>query len=203
MKENDITAFSMEYASYLIRKVRVIESIILFGSVARGDFDKESDIDIFVNIRNPRKVDKDIVRKATNEFYGTKTFEKWKMLGIKNYFSVIAGNIDSDEWADLRRSIMTDGIVLYGKYISSPKKMSHYVLVSYESVKNDKKRVTLHRKLFGYGLNGKRYPGIVEKENGIRIYNNSFLIKIESYKKIKDIFNEMKISPKIIEVWKD
>lgn len=203
MKRNELIALSMEYASYLMRKAIDVESIIIFGSVARGDFDKESDIDIFVNIRNSRKVDKDIIRKATNEFYGTKAFEKWKMLGIKNYFSVIVGNIDSNEWADLRRSIMTDGIVLYGKYLASPKKMRHYVLISYESVKNDKKRVNLHRKLFGYVLNGKRYPGIVEKENGIRIYNNSFLIKIESYKKIKDIFNEMKISPKIIEVWKD
>src|SRR3989338_1392656 len=111
MKRNELIAFSMEYASYLMRKTISIESIILFGSVARGDFDKESDIDIFVSVRNSRKTDKDIVRKATNEFYGTKTFEKWQMLGIKNYFSVIVGNINSDEWADLRRSIMTDGVL--------------------------------------------------------------------------------------------
>ncbi len=62
MKKNEIIAFSMEYASYLMRKAIGIETIILFGSVARGDFDKESDTDIFVNIRNARKADKDIVR---------------------------------------------------------------------------------------------------------------------------------------------
>lgn len=193
----------MEYASYLIHNMINIDSIILFGSVSRGDFDKESDIDIFINIKNSTKKDKEIIRKITNNFYNTKSFEKWKLLGIKNDFSVMVGNIDSDEWTNLRRSIMTDGILLYGKYLAKPKKMNHYVLVSYGSIKNDKKRVNLHRKLFGYALNGKRYQGTIEKENGIRVSSNSFLIKIDSYKKIKNIFDEMKINPKIIEVWKD
>ncbi len=203
MKRNEIIALAMEYASYLVHNMAHIENIILFGSVARGDFDKKSDIDIFINIINPGKKDEDKARKITNNFYNTKCFEKWKLLGVQKDFSAIVGNINSASWSDLRRSIMTDGIVLYGKYLSSPEKMSHYVLVSYNAVKNDKKRVTLHRKLFGYKLKDKKYRGIIENENGIRVSVNSFLIKIESYRKIKLIFDELKVTPNVIEVWKE
>ena len=203
MKRNEVVALAMEYASYLVCNAERIENIILFGSVARGDFDKKSDIDVFVDIRNPSKKDEKSIKKITDNFYDTKCFEKWKLLGIEKDFSVIVGDANKSEWAGLKRSIMTDGITLYGKYLSAPKKMLHYILISYKPVKNDKKRVNLHRRLFGYILKGKRYHGIVETEGGIRVSSNSFLIKIGSYRKVKNIFSELSIDPSVIEVWID
>ena len=50
MKQETLVAYSMSAGSYLVENVPGIRNIILFGSVARGKFDKESDIDIFVDV---------------------------------------------------------------------------------------------------------------------------------------------------------
>ena len=89
MKRNELIALAMEYASYLMHNMPNINNIILFGSVARGDFDKKSDIDIFVDVANPGKKDEDCVRKLTDNFYNTKCFEKWKLLGMQKDFSAM------------------------------------------------------------------------------------------------------------------
>ncbi|MBI2137532.1 nucleotidyltransferase domain-containing protein, partial [Candidatus Woesearchaeota archaeon] len=45
----------MDVASFLVQKVserEKIRNIILFGSVARGEADKTSDVDLFVDVTN-------------------------------------------------------------------------------------------------------------------------------------------------------
>ena len=50
LKQNELIAYAMDFASYLISKVDGIHRIILHGSIARGDFDDESDIDLFIDV---------------------------------------------------------------------------------------------------------------------------------------------------------
>ena len=53
MNNSYLTAYALDFASFLIQKTKnrdKIRNIILFGSVARQDESKESDIDIFVDI---------------------------------------------------------------------------------------------------------------------------------------------------------
>jgi len=50
LSQNEIIAYAMDFCSYLISKIdKGINSIILYGSIVRGDFDEESDIDLFID----------------------------------------------------------------------------------------------------------------------------------------------------------
>jgi len=49
--KSKLIAYAMDFASFLIQKIKNIDNInniILFGSVAREEADKTSDIDIFI-----------------------------------------------------------------------------------------------------------------------------------------------------------
>jgi len=195
---NDKIAYAAAFCSFLIERADV-RSVILFGSTSRGGANKESDIDIFVDTQG----NKNRINGILDEFYESKINELWNLKGIKNPISLIIGNIEEKEWLDLKRSIITDGIVLFGKYKSEPEKLRHFMLFSYRGVTDTKKRVNLHRKLFGYKVGKRRYEGIVSKSGGIRHGSGSFSVPIEKYRDVMDIFREMKTTPMITEIWMD
>ena len=61
MKKNELYAYLTDFLSILYLKkdlLTKINSIILFGSVARGDFDKKSDVDILFINKNKKLVGK-------------------------------------------------------------------------------------------------------------------------------------------------
>ncbi len=52
MNQDTLIAYALDFSSFLIDTAKVtdkIKRIMLFGSVARGDFTKESDIDLFID----------------------------------------------------------------------------------------------------------------------------------------------------------
>lgn len=200
MEQNELVSYSMEFAGFLVRKLKNIEKIILHGSVARGDFHSDSDIDIFVDI-NEKSSEK--IQNLKEDFYKTESAKKWELKGIKNQFSVIAGNFDGKEWKDLKRAIINTGILLYGKYKSNVEKVYAYSLFVFENIKPDKKRVAVFRKLFGFKINKKDYSGLVEKLGGIKLGKSAVLIPIEHAKEIKDYFYEKKIKFKVYDLWSD
>ena len=61
MKQSEVFSYVYDFISQILEKKEIFESIkriILFGSIARGDFDKDSDIDIFIelyNLKNEKK----------------------------------------------------------------------------------------------------------------------------------------------------
>ncbi|MBI3190819.1 nucleotidyltransferase domain-containing protein [archaeon] len=192
-------AYAISFCSYLVENTENIRSVILFGSVGRGGSDKESDIDIFVDTTSTKKTQ---INSIVKGFYSSQTCKAWNLKGVKNTISVITGDIEKDEWSGLKRSIISDGIVLYGKYKSTPEKLRHFVIFSYSNVKESKKRVNLHRKLFGYKIGKKVYNGAVSPD-GIRHGSGSFSVPIENYKEIRDVFKELGITPKTIDIWID
>ena len=142
----DLISYAMDFSSYIIRNTEKVDKIILHGSVARGDFDKDSDIDIFIDTLD-KKAEK-IIKKIEENFYKTDNYKKWKLKGEINKISLIIGKLDSEEWKDLKRAIISTGILLYGKYNSNIQKMKNYVLFVFENIKPESKRVFIHRKLF-------------------------------------------------------
>jgi len=58
----NLISYSIDFVSFLIQKTKSrekIKNIILFGSVARGEADRESDIDLFIDIvREDIKIEK-------------------------------------------------------------------------------------------------------------------------------------------------
>ena len=109
-KRNELTAYALDFVSYLISKTDKIDRIILYGSIARNDFDEQSDIDLFIDTKEK------VTQKILDNYYKTKKYKEWELKGISNPISIITGGLDSKEWQDLKRSITNTGIILFGKY---------------------------------------------------------------------------------------
>lgn len=200
-KRNELISYAMDFASYLIRDVEEINNIILHGSVSRGDFDKDSDIDLFVDVIDLKKEKK--IKKSKQEYYKTESYKRWKLRGLDNEISIIVGKLEGKEWSNLKRAIVNTGILLYGKFKSNVEKNHPYVLFVFENIKPDKKRIAIFRKLFGFKTGKKKIPGLLEKINGIKMGKSSILVPIENSKRIKDYLRSKKVTPKIYDLWSD
>lgn len=201
IKRNEMIAYAMDFAAYLLSHMDGIDRIILHGSVARGDFDEESDVDLFIDSSEKNIENK--ISKILDDYYSATRFKEWKLKGIESPISFIAGKLDSTEWKDLKRAIMNTGYILYGKYKAEADKIHHYTLFSFENIKPDKKRVAIFRKLFGFSFGKKNFPGIVEKFGGIRIGKGSVLIPIEHVNELKKYLQEKKVSFRLYDLWSD
>lgn len=203
MNKKELVAFAMDYASYIEERVDGIRNIILFGSVARGRFDSESDIDIFIDIPNARKVTEDKVKVLKKNFEKTEKFKRWQIKGLENDINVIIGDLKSTEWESLRASIISDGITLFGKYESVPEDMKGYTIFSYDAVNDERRRINLHRRLFGYSLQGKRYHGVVSDAGGLKMGPRVFMIPLADTDRIRKMLEGMNIKFHVFEVWKN
>ena len=203
MNQNNIIAYAASFVSFLLddRISRAINRIILFGSVARGTFDEESDIDLFIDTKED--IEKDI-QNILRLFQGSEIQKRWGLKGIVNEISLKVG--DLNKWK-LKRDIISDGIVLYGKVKDVPENIEYYLLIT-PSFKRFRKsqNVKLWRKLYGYrqkvGTKVYKTIGLLEKLNGKRI-ENGIVVKMSNKKDLIDFLNKEKISCKIIEIWSD
>ncbi|HLD77670.1 MAG TPA: nucleotidyltransferase domain-containing protein [archaeon] len=202
MKRERLIAYAASFVSLLLEEAgEGIERIVLFGSVARGDFDSESDIDLFVDARKPIEP---AVRKAVALFERSEARRKWAAKGVGNDLSVQVGELR--EWA-LRRDVLTDGILLYGKYQELPEGMGYYVLIQPRFARFSKaKNVTLWRKLYGYRqkVGTKRYesPGLVAQLGGARI-ENGVVVPVKEKRKLLEFLRKNRIPHTIREFWSD
>lgn len=199
LKRNELIAYAMDFASYLVSKVGGINNIILHGSIARGDFDSESDVDLFMDVSD-EKIERKI-RLAEEAYYKTRSYGEWKLKGVEHEISLIIGKLNSEEWKDIKRSIMNTGVILYGKYTSESEQAKHYVLFSFENIKPESKRVGFFRKIFGFKAGKKRYSGLAEKFNMRRLGKGTILVPIEHVNEIKKYFLMNKIQVKLYDVW--
>ena len=121
---NRIPAF---FRDYLIKFVEILEkkyeknllSVILYGSIARGTWNLESDIDIFLlfsnKIKEREKLDKDVL-KTIIEF--EKTIHIINDNGIQIYFPIQELSLKLKDLVNFRTlfyDISMDGIVIYDK----------------------------------------------------------------------------------------
>ncbi|MBI4181760.1 MAG: nucleotidyltransferase domain-containing protein [Candidatus Aenigmarchaeota archaeon] len=200
MSERDeLIAYALSFASFLRERLPGIRNIVLFGSVARGVFDKESDIDVFVDIPGkPRQR----MGKLLHEFMQTQAYDNWRLKGVSRDIKPLMGDLKGREWESLHASICSDGILLYGKYASVPKGLQHRIILSFGGVADAKTRVTLHRKLFGYAMKGKRYPGAVERWGGEKLGSGVILVPIQEAIEARALFRRCRVPVRVFEVWK-
>ena len=209
MKRNEILSYVCDFVSLLMSNAgNDLKDIILFGSVARGDFDEESDVDIFVNASKEKIIHvQGAVNKSVNEFelISSKT---WKLKGIDLPIKCIVGDIEAEKWSALRREIISSGICLYGKYKSAQKGLSQRFLFSFGLANlRHKNQVSIVRNIYGYssgaGKKAHKVSGLLEKLGGQKLNPGVVLIPAESYKEFYEFLKSKKVSPKIIEVWAD
>lgn len=199
LKRNELIGYAMSFVSFFMERLereRIgIKNIVLFGSAVTGNVERESDIDIFVNVLSDQpELDKKI-SGIQDAFFQSHIYKGyWKLLGIKNSFHVI---VDSLEKYELKESIISQGIILYGKYIDIPRDYKPRTIIYWRNVKPENKRVNLHRKLFGYSFRNKRYEGMLERYKGQLLSSGSILVDSETEKAFLDVFRIMKIPVRI------
>jgi len=192
-----------DYLSILFAKLKdrkKIRAVILFGSFARGDNRKDSDIDIFIDtIKDYKKEVEEISKEALNEFE-LKASRSWHLKGMKNAISLIIDDINLDKWKELKKEISIYGIVLYGKILAD-EKVENSVLVSYDlSGLKQKNKMKVIRNLYGYTIKkGKKeyiQEGLLSKLKAERM-SNAILIGLENYKEVLELLRENKVPVKI------
>ena len=197
----DIMAYAMEFASFLVDRtgdadMKNIRDIILFGSVARGTGDKESDVDIFVNLFKDGNIEGRI-DKIRDEFYDTEICKKWRLRGIKNDIRIIAGRLE--KWKELKISILDDGISLYSKYTGLAGGKQN-VIIFWDNVRPESKRVLLSKKLYGYNYKKMRHKGLVELTGSTKLGANCIITDTGSSKRMLEVFKELSVTPKTMYV---
>ncbi|MEK6933887.1 MAG: nucleotidyltransferase domain-containing protein [Nanoarchaeota archaeon] len=134
-----IKAYASYFVSYLLNTLNVkdlpnIKAIILFGSAARDEASKESDVDIFIDIKKNKKNFDKKTAEVENNFYKSREALLFKAKGIDNKINIIIGKID--EWKDLKKSIESTGVILYGSYVASKTEGKKKALIFWNKVKN-------------------------------------------------------------------
>ena len=198
MNRNKLISLAMNFSSFLIGQMDV-KSIILFGSVAKNNFDSESDIDIFVECN---KKEEKKIENVLELYWKTEEYKKFRLEGIKNEITLKSGRLN--EWKDLKRSIISGGIVLYGSYHGIPDKLNHKLLflLNLKGISRAVK-IKVWRNLYGYKQKvGKRVyvsKGKVEE----RLGRGAFLVPIQDSQEVIGYLKKNKINYSLFDVWKE
>ncbi len=188
--------------SKIISEFNNVNYIILFGSVARGEADKRSDIDLCVVITN-NKYRKEISNIALDlekkydrniQLVITKNFER-----LDKYFI---------------KQLLTEGIILYAltPIIKFKNLKCKNVVIFKFSLKNLKQSEKMHIKriLYGYSTTKKykkriyrsSFKGLVKENDGVNLGRGAILISIKDLKLIRDLFTKYNIKYNTIELLK-
>lgn len=200
MKKAELVAYAHAYLSYLLPRVKTkIREIILFGSVARGDFDKDSDIDLFFDVLNQKDallLEKEL-KQLDRRFYESKISEIWKQKGLTNPIAAKVGILE--QW-ELRGSVLAEGITLQGKYRGGLPGEG-YMLFSFPPIKDVTKRNRITRALFGREEKGFKKEGMVSKIGGRRISPTVFLVPLQFSRECISFLRSEKVDIELREIW--
>ena len=186
---NGLIAYASSFVSFVLPKIEVDE-IILFGSVARKEATEKSDIDLFFNTKKNEKETKKTIKKELEKFYKSKFHEIWSIKENTLPINIESGNLD--KW-ELKRSIISDGIVLYGKYKELPKNTKQFSYFNIKPIKNISKRNKIIRKLFGRNEKTYSSESLVKSLQGKILSPSSFIIPKDKTNEVYQILVKEKI----------
>ena len=166
-------AYAQDMLSFLFLDSTMphINQIYLFGSAVRGELEKESDIDIFIDTKAEALVEK-AAKAALSRFAASKDYEKWKQFQFTYPISLQIGNLS--EW-QVKSSITAEGILLYAQY-GEQVEGERKVLFTLVLPKQKKKYLRVVRTLFGRGEEGYKDQGLVAKVGGERLGSQVFIV---------------------------
>src|SRR3989338_7209901 len=147
-----------------------LKAIVLFGSYARGEEDKKSDIDLMVvfDAKQPKKYLKEVVNRLSSIDKEGKISPR--LTNLRDYDSAFFQNV------------AREGKLLFGSFVLDNKKLAlmPYRLVNYDLSKLDNsKKVRISRRVYGYtskkGKNEYVYKGLKDEEDVI-VYPSSTVL---------------------------
>ena len=167
-----------------------IKSIYLFGSAVRGDIQKSSDIDLFVECeqKQEEKV-KSLVDSGVIKFISSQDYQKWKLFHFTYPFSFQIGQLA--EW-DLKLSIASEGLLLYSKSIM-PFTGQRKVLFVMTYPTKKKEYIKIRRLIFGRDESYYQGTGLLKAYQGEKISSNVFIISKEYQTMMMDALSKEKV----------
>ena len=193
-------AYALAFVAYIFKELnesKLIKKVILFGSGSRNEATKQSDIDIFIETDKKDKKLENKINSLVKDFYSTREYIQFKLIGISNPIHIITGNLN--EWKELKKSIESTGIILYAPYTSSEVSGKKNLLISWDNI--GKNRGAFLNKLYGFTIKGKKYLGLIEKYNGRKIGKSSIILPIEYKDEIFDMIKKYKVNATFIQVY--
>ncbi len=200
-------AYAQDFASFLIQSLNQdaekIIQLVLFGSVSRGEEGKNSDIDLFVDVTD--EIIEPKILDAVEKFYESIKFKRyWSLLGVRNKISCTVGRLK--EWDSLKRSLIANGFVLYGKYSGKIKTKPYYLFIVSPG-KSRNQNLVVWRALYGYiqKRGRKKYiqEGLVRRYEGRKLGNGVFIIPAGHLPKIRSFLIKNKFKHELIPFWQE
>lgn len=177
-----------------LRDLDRLKAIILFGSYAREEEDKKSDIDLLIvlNVKQPKRYLKEVIKRLSAIDKEGKISPR--LTNLKDYDPSFFQNV------------LREGKLLFGSLVLDNKKLAlnPYRLVNYDLSKlNNSKKVRISRRVYGYiskkGNKKYNYKGLKDEEDVLVYPNSTVLIPetnlgfIEFLKREEVPFKEKKI----------
>ena len=195
----ELIAYASAFVSFILPKIEA-DKIILFGSLARKEATEKSDIDLFFDVEGNEEKTKQTIKQELNKFYKTKIYEIFQQKGPVLPINIEVGNLD--KWK-LKRSVIGNSIVLYGKYESIPEKTKSFTYFSIKPIENIAKRNKIIRKIFGRKEKTYSTESLVSSSGGKKLTPLSFIIPQEKSQKIIKFLQSEKIDFSFFTFWTD
>ncbi|MBI2145848.1 nucleotidyltransferase domain-containing protein [Candidatus Woesearchaeota archaeon] len=169
---------------------RRIKSVYLFGSAVRGELEKSSDIDLFIECeKEDEKQVRSLVDSGILKFTVSQDYQKWKLFRFTYPFSVQIGQVA--EW-ELKLSIASEGILLYNRAgILSAGERQVLFMINYS--KKKKEYIKVRRLIFGRDESYYRGTGLLHKYKGQRISANVFIVPQEYQGQMIEVLSKEKV----------
>lgn len=197
---HELKSYASTFTSFLLdrlgEKISDIEQVILYGSVARGTAGSESDVDIFVDTAADIG---DRIDEIIEEFYDSRWYTLFKTRGMGNDIEVKVGKLE--EWEELHRSIISTGIVLWGRFRAKEKPVGteHGIIFFWDSV--GRSRSSFLNKLYGFTTKGEKREGLLDKWGGSKTGKSSVLVPIEHREDMLELIEKYKVNARNVEVF--
>ncbi len=195
-----LQAYAVRFTSFMIERlgeeISKIDNIILYGSVARGTADRDSDVDIFVDTTHDIK---EKVNEILEEFYDSREYTLFRSKGVNNDIELKVGELS--EWGDLHRSISSTGKVLWGRYKTTeePIGTEHKIIFYWDKI--GRSRSSFLNKLYGFKSKDKKIIGLLENWGGKKTGKSSIMIPIQYKQDMFKLIEEYDVNAKNIEVY--
>ena len=181
-----------------LSKVEDVKSVILYGSLARGEFTSRSDIDLFI------LTTKDKTQREIHD----KVIELEPEIG-RNIQPTIRTSAELQKTdTGLLQNIFQEGKILYLKEpydIPSAILLQQkpYLIYSFQiSSLPQKDKARFNRQLYEQKRKGYKYKGLLQEIGGQKLSAGCVMMPYEQKKKVEKFFKKFKVKFEQLKVWK-
>ena len=175
-----------------------VKAVILYGSLARGEFTSRSDIDLFI-LATDDKTQKEVEDKVIE-------IETEIGRNIQPTIRTITESQKTD--TGLLQNIFQEGKILYLKEPSDiPSAMllqqKPFLIYSFQiSSLSQKDKARFNRQLYEQTKKDYKYKGLLREIGGQKLSSGCVIIPYEQKEKIEKFFKKSKVKSEQLKVWK-